>query len=47
MAEAQGVDVGEELLEIGKIVEGIEERMQVLADALDAAHYTHSKSKAL
>ena len=47
VAEAQGVNVDEELLEIGKIVEGIEERMQVLADALDAARYTHSKSKAL
>ena len=45
VAEAQGVDVGEELLEIAKTLEGIEERMQVLADALDAAPSTRPKYK--
>lgn len=37
IAETKNLDVAAELKEIGGIIEGMERRMQVLADALDAA----------
>ncbi len=45
IAETKGIDVGDELREIGKIIEGIEHRMQVLAYALDAGTPSQSKAK--
>ena len=45
IAETKGLDVGEELKEIGKVIEGIEERMQVLADALYSGKAPSKKAK--
>ncbi len=45
IAETRGIDVAVELKEIGAIVEGIEERMQVLADALDSGPASRLKAK--
>ena len=45
VAEAKGLDVAEELRKIGSELEAIEERMQVLADALDASAGAGAKTK--
>ena len=45
IAETKGIDVAEELREIGTIVEGIEDRMQVLANALDSGEAVKTKAK--
>ena len=45
IAETQGIDVAQELRDIGKIIEGIEKRMQVLADALDKGSKGKKKKK--
>ena len=47
IAETHGLDVGEELLACAKTIEGIEERMQVLADALDSSAKKKGKKKDL
>lgn len=43
VAEMNGLDIADELRECSKIIEGIEERMQVLANALDAGAAKHIK----
>ena len=43
IAETKGIDVAEELKDIGRIIEGIENRMQVLAFALDASEPSKPK----
>lgn len=45
IAETKGIDVAEELKEIGSIIEGIEARMQVLANALEKDPDRKKKSK--
>ena len=45
IAETGDLDVAEELLKIGSEIESIEERMQVLADVLDAGAVTKTKAK--
>ena len=46
IAETKGIDVAQELKEIGEIIEGIEGRMQVLANALDKGPKKKKKKKA-
>ena len=46
IAETKGIDVAQELKEIGVIIEGIEGRMQVLANALDKGPKKKKKKKA-
>lgn len=43
----EGVDSGAELLECSRIIEGVENRMQVLAQALEADHSDRPKPKAV
>ncbi len=45
VAETRGLDIAGELKECSEIIEGIEERMQVLANALDAGQAKSSKTK--
>ena len=45
IAETKGIDVAQELKEIGVIIEGIEGRMQVLANALDKGPKKKKKKK--
>lgn len=45
IAETKGIDVAQELKEIGVIIEGIEGRMQVLANALDKGPKQKKKKK--
>lgn len=45
IAETKGIDVAQELKEIGTIIEGIENRMQVLANALDKGPKKKKKKK--
>ena len=45
IAETRGIDVAQELKEIGAIIEGIEGRMQVLANALDKEPKQKKKKK--
>ena len=44
VAETKGLDVAEELLKCAKIIEEIEEHMQVLANALDAGAKKNAKN---
>ena len=43
VAETHGLDIAGELQECSQIIEGIEQRMQVLANALDAGQAKHTK----
>lgn len=43
VAETHGLDIAGELMECSKIIEDMEERMQILANALDAGQAKHTK----